>query len=440
MPTTPLENLNSALKAQCDEAETLYQTIDGEAAPTEEQLKKWNERLGELKTSIPALKDQIKAAEAETAFRVGLKNELARIAQPANGMQFDNGEPAKQPPALKALAKGFVEGAAYKTWIEQVGGTSKNIPTSSAHGRLPASAPFDLGSLKTIITGQSAWAAPGDTSGAALTQPQFLGVRGEGVWMAPLTVIDMVTHVPAESDILFYVRVTAVSLAAAVTAEATSASDSSGEKPEGGMTFEQAEAIVRTIPVWTPVTRQAIAQSTQVQDRIERYMRYAVRSALNTEIIAGSGSGQHFTGIQNLTNKLTQAFSTDLLTTARKARTHLLLAGRTIPNAWCFHPNDWETFDLQQDNEARYFFGGPLAMGTPTLWGVPVLQDEAVTAGHCILADFTRYVVADREQTTIRISDSHSDFFVRNLLAILAECRAAGFSEQDQAFEIVALS
>lgn len=442
MPTETLENLNTSLKAQCDRAEELFQKIEEEKSPTDEQLKTWNEELGGLKTSIPSLKDQIKAAESDTAFRVGLKNELARIGQSANPPTFDNGGGAqpKDPGNIKALARSFSESDALKAWVDMHGGPSKRIPDASREGRLASSAPFHVGNLKTIITGQSAWVAPGDTSGAALTQPQFLGVRGEGVWMAPLQVIDMVTHVPAESDVIFYVRVTGVTSAAAITAEATSTSDSSGEKPEGGMTFEQKEALVRTIPVWTAVTRQAVVQSAQLQDRIERYLRYEVRRALNAQIITGSGVAPNFEGIEHLSSVLSQAWSSDLLTTARKARTHLLLAGRTIPNGWVMHPNDWESFDLEQDNEARYFFGGPMRMGQPTLWGVPVAEDEATTAGQAILGDFTRYVVADREQTTIRISDSHADFFVRNLLAILAELRAAGFSEQDQAFCLVDLT
>jgi hypothetical protein len=31
----------------------------------------------------------------------------------------------------------------------------------------------------------------------------------------------------------------------------------------------------------------------------------------------------------------------------------------------------------------------------------------------------------DRQQVTISVSDSHADFFIRNLVAVLAEARAA---------------
>jgi hypothetical protein len=42
-----------------------------------------------------------------------------------------------------------------------------------------------------------------------------------------------------------------------------------------------------------------------------------------------------------------------------------------------------------------------------------------------ILGAWNKMVVWDRERSTISVSDSHADFFIRNMLAILAEMRAA---------------
>jgi hypothetical protein len=36
------------------------------------------------------------------------------------------------------------------------------------------------------------------------------------------------------------------------------------------------------------------------------------------------------------------------------------------------------------------------------------------------------YVVWDREAASISVSNSHANFFIRNLVALLAEMRAAG--------------
>jgi HK97 family phage major capsid protein len=89
------------------------------------------------------------------------------------------------------------------------------------------------------------------------------------------------------------------------------------------------------------------------------------------------------------------------------------------------NPSDWEAIDLLQDNEARYFYGGPAAVLTPRLWGLPVAEEENIAAGDALVGNFQKAIMWDREQSTISVSDSHSDFFIRNLLAILAEMRAA---------------
>jgi hypothetical protein len=48
-----------------------------------------------------------------------------------------------------------------------------------------------------------------------------------------------------------------------------------------------------------------------------------------------------------------------------------------------------------------------------------------MTQGIGVVADWKTVVLWNRMQTMISMSNSHSDFFVRNLVAILAELRAA---------------
>ena len=141
-----------------------------------------------------------------------------------------------------------------------------------------------------------------------------------------------------------------------------------------------------------------------------------------------------------MTGTQSQAFSVDLLTTTRKARTKVRVTGRAVATAYVMNPTDWETIDLLKDSEARYYFGGPSVLGTPRLWGLPVVESEAMTAGTSVVGDWRKAVLWDREQAQILTSDSHSDFFVRNLLAILAELRAAFGVLQPAAFVEIAHS
>ena len=59
------------------------------------------------------------------------------------------------------------------------------------------------------------------------------------------------------------------------------------------------------------------------------------------------------------------------------------------------------------------------------MWGLPVIESEFVPEGTAFVGDFRQMVIWDREETTIRATDSHSDFFIRNMVAILGELRAA---------------
>ncbi|GAG85108.1 unnamed protein product, partial [marine sediment metagenome] len=133
----------------------------------------------------------------------------------------------------------------------------------------------------------------------------------------------------------------------------------------------------------------------------------------------------NFTGLLNTAGVLAQVWNTDILTTTRQAITTLMVTGRSIATAWVMHPSDWETIDLLQDNDGRYYYGGPLRPGPRTLWGLPVVQNQQMAQGSALLGNWRKAVVWDRERSNISVSDSHEDFFIRNMVAILAEMRAA---------------
>ena len=72
--------------------------------------------------------------------------------------------------------------------------------------------------------------------------------------------------------------------------------------------------------------------------------------------------------------------------------------------------------------------------------GHPRVESEAVPVGTAITAAFDRGIIWDREQATVAVSDSHADFFIRNLVAILAELRLAFGIFRPSAFCIIDLA
>ena len=130
------------------------------------------------------------------------------------------------------------------------------------------------------------------------------------------------------------------------------------------------------------------------------------------------------------------------LTTTKLAAAaqHPPALGRAYPSAWVFNPTDWETIQTGTDLIGQFYGGGPFSPMPRQLWGIPVVTCQGWPAGTGWLADWKKATVWDREQSQIYTTDSHADFFIRNIIAILAEQRAAWGLRRPQAFVQVALS
>ncbi|MBM4629881.1 phage major capsid protein [Rhodococcus hoagii] len=198
-----------------------------------------------------------------------------------------------------------------------------------------------------------------------------------------------------------------------------------GYKPEGSWAFERKTAVVKTIAEWVPATKRALADVAALEGLINDELRADIAEAEEGQILNGSGTGENLTGIRNWSGVQTQAFDTDIFTSVRRAITKARKIGRVAPNAVVLSPADMETVDLARDEQGRFFGAGPFAFGPRTLWGLPTIESESQPDGEALLGDYSKAVLWDREQTTVTVTDSHADFFIRNMVAILAEERVA---------------
>ncbi|MEE3918199.1 phage major capsid protein [Micromonospora sp. BRA006-A] len=132
-----------------------------------------------------------------------------------------------------------------------------------------------------------------------------------------------------------------------------------GYKPESGLALQKVTTAVKTIAHWLPATKRAIADAGQVRTLIDEFLRYGLAEELEDQIMNGDGTGENFEGLNTVSGTQTQAYDTDILTTLRKAKTKVRTVGRSRATAYVMNPADWERVDLLQDNENRYYFGGP---------------------------------------------------------------------------------
>ena len=372
------------------------------------------------------------------------------VSMKSLGDVLDGIKAVKSDEAVMAQAKDFADSVGVaatpdiKARVRSLGVTVVESPEFKSmlggfpDGRIPAqsrvqSAPI---AVKALFTGASSTSAGAFVVNERTDIVEFLGRK-------PLTLRNLVSNRRTTSDTVEFVQESSHTNAAAPVAEATSAAartaaantstgavtftnaSGGGYKPEGSWAFAVVQANVKTIAEWVPVTKRALADVAQLEGLINDQLSADVAEAEENQLLNGDGSGENFTGIANTSGIQTQAFATDIFTSVRKGITKLRTVGRVNPTAILMNPADAESVDLTKDANNQYYYGGPSAIGQRTLWGVPVIESESQTAGFATLGDFTKAVVWDREQTTVTMTDSHSDFFVRNLVAVLAEERLA---------------
>jgi HK97 family phage major capsid protein len=368
------------------------------------QAKKLGEEIEELYQKAADLKEREDARNTNGS-------RLKELSQPVGRPDYANTDSRNIQEGFKSRGREFTESQEFKDWFANIAPHGGSI----ANGLKIESPAVEAKSLVYTTA----------TSGGALVRRDYAPMVD--LPLRPLTIRDVISNGRTGSNLVEYVRITAKTRAAAVVPEATATSStgySNAAKPESGMTLAIIQEGVKTIAVWMPITRQILADAPQLESVIDNFERDDLELALEEQIISGTG-GSNFTGLENTVGLTPQAFTTDMLTTTRKARTAAMITGRARSTAYLLNPYDWESLDLTKDAENRYYFGGPLSMGTKMLWGLPVVESEVIPQGTGYTGDLRQLMLWDREQATRRITDSHSDFFTHNLLAILTEMRAA---------------
>jgi HK97 family phage major capsid protein len=410
-----LIELRERAAAKIAEAKGLLDKVKEGETPDAEVTQQVQTLYDEAK----ALQEECKELEAKIALTDGVADMYdfyhapAGVVPPvADGLRSDRRE------TRKSVGQRFVESAEF----------AAVKPFAHSKGRIQAQ-PVQIPSLyKDLLTGAS------PTSAGAFVVDERLPIYVD-LRQRPLVLRDLVAPGTTGSDLVEYVRQTAFTSAAAPTAEATATAGASGTKPESALAFEIVQEAVKTIAHWIPATRRALSDAGQIRSLIDSHLQIGLDLEMEDQMVNGDGTGENFTGILNTTGILVQAMGADTrLDALKKAMTRVSLSaadgGGGIPaTAHLMHPLDLDEILLAKDTTGRYIIGDPAMRqggGQVYLWGIPVAQSTVIAQNNALVAGWLlACMLWDREEATITSSDSHSDFFVRNLVAILAEMRMA---------------
>jgi len=243
------------------------------------------------------------------------------------------------------------------------------------------------------------------------------------------------------SAVVEYFRQTGFTNNASVVPEYSSGNF--GAKPQSTMTFVGEQAPVRTIAHWEAAHRNVLADEPQLRSIIDNELLYGLRLTEDAQILSGAGTGEDLTGILNTTDIQTYSWSDGATDPVADTKADALRRAATLaylayyePTGIIVHPSDWEDIELTKNSQGTYLLAMSVAGGAESrVWRIPVIDTPAIAEGTALVGAFgTGAQLYDREAASIRISEQHSDFFVRNAIVVLAEERLALAVKRPEAF------
>ena len=216
-----------------------------------------------------------------------------------------------------------------------------------------------------------------------------------------------------------------------------------GAKPQSGMTFVGEQAPVRTLAHWEAAHRNVLADEPQLRSIIDNELMYGLRLLEDDQILNGNGQGENLRGVLQTSGIQDYSWSEGAHLPVADSKADAIRRAATLsflsyyePTGVVMHPNDWEDIELTKDDNGQYLVAVSVAMGgEPKIWRLPIIDTPAIAEGTCLVGAFgTGAQLYDREQASIRISEQHADFFVRNAIVVLAEQRLALAVKRPEAF------
>lgn len=382
------------------------------------ELKETEGQLAERRAKLKGIFDeattaagidlmQVKSLDGDTAARVeairAINDEIDDLAVKAEG--------------LRAVAKAAANAAARDD--VETAGPSGDAPAerkSFAQRLIESKALTQKGvehnldiELKTLMETGAGWAPWSERRDTVIDKAT-----------RPVELVDLIpqTTTGATGSINYFEETTFTN-AAAETAEG-------GTYPEAALALTERTATIVKIPVFLPLTDEQLEDEPRVQGYVDNRLPFMVRQRLALQIAAGDGSSPNLRGVLNVVGIQTQAKSSDPTPDAvYKAMVKVMTTGQAQPDAYVTNPLDWQDVRLLRTTDGIYIWGSPSEAGPERIWGLRVVQAQAMTQNTGVVGDFANFSeLAVRKQVTVQLG-LNGDDFKSGRQTLRAEMRAA---------------
>ncbi|WP_414659208.1 phage major capsid protein [Acinetobacter courvalinii] len=383
-----LEQLAQEFKKQVDEVKGIAEEFKGKREHGDKIAEGAKQSADEAITKLNELKARMDEVEQKAARR-----------------------PNDHQEEQKSLGRQFVESEQFKSLTGSAGQRGKaNLE------------------IKATIT-----SATTDTAGAAGDLVQI--TRLPGIIAPPdrkLTIRDLLMQGRMDGNALEYVRETGFTNSAGMV-------DETAKKPESDLKFDLVSTTAKVIAHYMKASRQILDDASQLQSYIDGRLRYGLAFKEEQQILNGDGTGQNLLGIIPQATAYVRPTGVTpsqetIIDTLRYAMLQAILAEYPA-SGHVLNPIDWASIETLKDTTGQYIIGNPQGTLNPTLWGLPVVETQAITAGKFLTGAFSMGAqIFDRWLSRVEVATENEDDFVKNLVTILAEERLALAVYRPEAF------
>lgn len=312
----------------------------------------------------------------------------------------------------KSIGQAFVDSKAFEAFAKG----------DQSRARVDFGATATFLEVKNTILGEGG--SPQDPVDTIVPSDRLPGIVGGA--FRQLTVLDLIPTGPTSSNKVEFTRELTFTNAAAETAEGVA-------KPETTLTFELADADVRTIAHFLKVSKQVLEDSPALATYIDRRLRHGVQRRAETQIVNGNGTSPNISGLLDSGNYtvVVPVTGEQQLDTMNRQKTEVL-ENDFIPTAFLVNPTDWGAIERLKRTDSGYIGADGagityIANGlVPIVWGLPVVQSNSVPAGSSICGDFSMGCQAFiRGGVVVEAFAQDEDNVQKNLVTVRGEQRLA---------------
>lgn len=399
------------------------EAIDSKIKTTMEAAAKDNDRAftAEERAALDALTADARALVRRIDGLRGDQAVLAEIDRVTAGMTAAGPVAA----AAAAVAGGrrlslgaqFVQDPGYRAFI-QAGGHRRSASSWAS----PA---------VEVLYGTTLDTSPG--SGGALITPD---VRPGVVALPQMRPVvgDLPAPGTTTSGIVQYMKEKTFTNAAAPVAEGQ-------PKPESALVFESATSPVQKLAHWIPTSEEMLEDYAQTESIIDSRLRLGLALTEEDQLMNGDGIAPNLLGYLNLPGlapPVPRGTDTNIDAIFKQIAA-IATSALITPDGVVINPANWATIQISKNSQGNYLGSGPFAgPQAPTLWGVSVVPTPVIVAGTSLVGAYRSASQLFRKGgVRVEASNSHADFFIRNLVAIRGEERLALAVYREGAFGTV---